>query len=123
MDNFPTPYILNRAPLQSTISLFYGGIHKFYGQIVTFMPGKTAFLQCIFPHPLPPAIVPVTSVIPGIIGLIQANEAIEYNVGTGTLLTDTLPLWDGLFNRIEKITVNRDPHCVDCENGIIRDDA
>ncbi len=114
MDNYPTRYILNCAAIDHNIPLIHGAIHGFAGQITTIIPGKTACLRCIFPHPPPRETFPVVGVAPGIIGLIQAHEVLKYLLSLGTLLENRLLLWDGLSCMLEEIPVERNPHCGDC---------
>jgi molybdopterin/thiamine biosynthesis adenylyltransferase len=114
MDNYPTRYLLNRAAIEHHIPLMHGAIHGFGGQAITIIPGKTACLRCLFPHPPPKEMFPVIGVAPGIIGLIQANEVLKYLLGIGTLLENRLVLWDGLSCTLEEIPVNKNPECEDC---------
>lgn len=114
MDNFPARYLLNKIAIEKRIPFIHGGIYGFHGQATTVLPGKTACLKCIFAQAPPPATFPVIGVTPGIIGLIQATEAIKYITGTGELLAGKLLLWDGLKTSMETIDVMRDPGCRDC---------
>lgn len=114
MDNFPARYLLNKTSIEKRIPFIHGGIYGFHGQATTVLPGETACLKCIFTQAPPPATFPVIGVTPGIIGLIQATEAIKYITGTGELLAGKLLLWDGLKTSMETIDVTRDPGCRDC---------
>jgi molybdopterin/thiamine biosynthesis adenylyltransferase len=114
MDNYPTRYILNCAAIDRNIPLIHGAIHGFAGQATTIIPGKTACLRCLFPHPPPKETFPVVGVAPGIIGMIQAHEVLKYLLGMGTLLENRLLLWDGLSCTLEEIPVERNPRCEDC---------
>ena len=69
MDNFPARLTLNKAAIRR-IPFFHGAVHGFYDQATTIIPGKTACLRCILPHPPPPTPPPVVGVTPGIIGYI-----------------------------------------------------
>jgi adenylyltransferase/sulfurtransferase len=117
MDNFPTRYLLNSAAYTKKIPFFHGGIRGLCGQATTFIPGKTACLSCIFPHPPPPEVFPVVGVTPGLIGMVQANEVIKYLTGTGELLTDRLFYWDGERATVDEITLERNPSCPICGKG------
>ena len=86
MDNFSTRYLLNRTALEKGIPFVHGAINGFHGQATTVLPGESACLRCIFREAPPPSVFPVLGVTPGIIGLIQASEAIKYIVGVGELL-------------------------------------
>jgi len=114
MDNFPIRYLLNRTAVEKRIPFIHGAIYGFHGQATTVLPGKTACLRCVFARAPPPATFPVIGVTPGIIGLIQANEAIKYLTGAGELLTGKLLLWDGLKSSMETIDLEKDPQCIDC---------
>jgi molybdopterin/thiamine biosynthesis adenylyltransferase len=114
MDNFPSRYLLNKAALDRKIPFIHGAIHGFHGQATTVLPGRTACLRCIFPEAPPPETFPVVGVTPGIIGLIQATEAIKYITGLGDLLAGKLLIWDGIRPSLETIDVERDPRCRDC---------
>jgi adenylyltransferase/sulfurtransferase len=117
MDNFPTRYLLNSAAYTKKIPFFHGGIRGLCGQATTFIPGKTACLSCIFPHPPPAEVFPVVGVTPGLIGMVQANEVIKYLTGTGELLTDRLFYWDGERATVDEITLERNPSCPVCGKG------
>lgn len=114
MDNFDTRYLLNKIALVKNIPFIHGAIYGFHGQATTILPGETACLRCIFAMAPPPATFPVVGVTPGVIGLIQATEAIKYLTGLGELLANKLLLWDGLKLSMETIDVERDQACIDC---------
>lgn len=114
MDNYPTRYLLNRVSLQLKVPFIHGAINGFYGQATTVLPGRSSCLRCIFARAPPPSTFPVVGVTPGIIGLIQATEAIKFLTGTGELLAGKLLIWDGLRCAMETIEVQRNPQCADC---------
>jgi len=114
MDNFSTRYLLNRTALEKGIPFVHGAINGFHGQATTVLPGESACLRCIFREAPPPSVFPVLGVTPGIIGLIQASEAIKYIVGIGELLIGKLLLWDGLTSQTEIVQVDKNAHCQDC---------
>ncbi len=114
MDNFSTRYLLNKTAVEKRIPFIHGAIYGFHGQATTVLPGKTACLRCVFAQAPPPATFPVIGVTPGIIGLIQATEAIKYLTGTGELLAGKLLIWDGLKPSMETIDLEKDPRCRDC---------
>ena len=114
LDNFPTRYLLNREALRSGIPLLHGGIRGFDGQVTTIIPGRTACLECIFPEAPPAEVFPVIGTTAGIIGVIQANEAVKYLLGRKDLLSNRLLLWDGLTTTLENYTVERRPECPAC---------
>jgi len=114
LDNFYTRYLLNRAAIARNIAFFHGAINGLYGQATTIIPGKTACLRCIFPEPPPPTTFPVIGATCGVIGCIQATEVIKYLVRIGSLLENSLLLWDGLNGKIDQIKLERNPDCIDC---------
>jgi len=118
MDNFPTRYLLNREALRSGVPLIHGAIRGFDGQATTIVPGKTACLECIFPEAPPAEVFPVVGTTPGVIGMIQANEAIKYLLGREDLLANRLLLWDGMATTLETYTVERRPDCPACSPGV-----
>ena len=114
MDNYDTRYILADAAEERGIPFIHGAIDGFYGQVSTIVPGKSACLRCIVPHPPPRRKVPALSVTTGIIGSIQVTEALKCIIGRGTLLTDRLLVWDGLHGEMDVIEVTplrECPHC------------
>lgn len=115
MDNFPTRYLLNREALRSGVPLIHGAIRGFDGQATTIIPGRTACLECTFPvAPPEEGVIPVVGTTPGIIGLVQANEAIKYITGTGELLTNRLLVWDGRAAVMATLPVERQEDCRVC---------
>lgn len=118
MDNFPARLTLNRAAIRRKVPFFHGAVHGFYGQATTIIPGKTACLRCIFPHPPPSTPLPVVGVTPGIIGCIQAAEVIRYLLGIGNLLENRLLIWDGLNAKMDEVLVEKNPACEDCGKGV-----
>ena len=117
MDNFPIRYLLNRTALEKGIPFVHGAINGFHGQATTVLPGESACLRCIFRKAPPPSVFPVLGVTPGIIGLIQASEAIKYIVGVGELLIGKLLLWDGLTYQTEFVQVEKNADCPDCRTA------
>ncbi|HOB18092.1 MAG TPA: HesA/MoeB/ThiF family protein [Candidatus Methanoculleus thermohydrogenotrophicum] len=117
-DNFPARYILNRVALQSGVPLIHGAVRGFDGQATTIIPGRTACLACIFPIPPPEEeVVPMVGTTPGIIGLVQANEAVKYITSTGDLLANRLLVWDGRAATMATLEVERQENCSVCGDG------
>ncbi|MDO8840727.1 HesA/MoeB/ThiF family protein [Methanocalculus sp.] len=114
MDNFPTRYLLNSVAYTKKIPFFHGGIRGLCGQATTIIPGETACLSCIFPHPPPAEVFPVVGVTPGFIGVVQANEVIKYFTSTGELLANRLLHWDGERSTVDEIRLEKDPACPVC---------
>jgi molybdopterin/thiamine biosynthesis adenylyltransferase len=116
MDNYPTRYLLNKTAITKNIPFIHGAVNGFHGQAMTVIPGKSACLRCVFRQAPPETAFPVVGTTPGIIGLIQATEAMKYIVGMGELLAGRLLLWDGLNCQTDFVRVERDPLCQDCSS-------
>jgi len=114
MDNFPTRYILNKAAIELGIPFIHGSIWGIEGRTTFIIPGETPCLRCIFPDAPPAEVFPVLGAAPGVIGSIQATEALKYLTGVGKLLTDRLLIYDGERTEFSEIEVKKDPNCEDC---------
>ncbi|MCE5282620.1 MAG: HesA/MoeB/ThiF family protein [Deltaproteobacteria bacterium] len=114
MDNFPTRYLLNRAALERGIPLVHGAVRGFYGQATTVIPGRTPCLRCIFPSGPPSEFFPIAGTTCGVIGSIEATEALKLLTGKGEPLAGRLFFWDGLALRADTVAVKQDPACPDC---------
>ncbi len=114
MDNFPARYALNKAAIQRGIPFLYGGIYGIEGMTTTIIPKETACLRCIFPEPPPTTVSPASGVAAGVIGCLQALEAIKYIVGIGELLTNRLLIFDGLSSKFREVRLTRRSQCPDC---------
>ncbi|HQD24788.1 MAG TPA: HesA/MoeB/ThiF family protein [Methanoculleus sp.] len=117
-DNFAVRYTLNRAAIRMGVPLIHGAVSGFDGQAMTIIPGRTACLECIFPA-APPGeeMIPVVGTTPGVIGLVQANEAIKYITGSGELLENRLLIWDGRAGTMTTLAVERQEDCSVCGGG------
>jgi molybdopterin/thiamine biosynthesis adenylyltransferase len=120
-DNFPVRYLVNDATQFLAKPLVYGSIYQFEGQATVFMPGKeTPCYRCLFPSPPPPGTVPscaeggVFGVLPGVIGSIQATEAIKLLTGEGETLEGRLLLYDALHLSFEEVKIRWDADCPVC---------
>ncbi len=119
-DNFPTKFLINDACVLEGIPFSHGGILRFAGQTITVLPGKSACYRCVFPEPPPVNAVPscsqagILGVIAGILGTIQATEALKYLLGKGELLTDTLLTFDALKMDFRKVRVQKRSSCLVC---------
>jgi len=114
VDNFPTRYILNRAALRKGIPFVHGAVRGFFGQATTVIPGKGPCLRCVFPSGPPPETPPIFGATCGVIGSLEAVEAIKLLTGKGETLTGRLFLWDGLTATADTLSVERNPACPDC---------
>lgn len=119
-DNFPTRYLMNDASVLSKKPLSRGGIFRFDGQAMTILPGKSACYRCLFPESPPPEFVPsckesgILGVVPGVIGVIQANEVLKLVLEIGDLLTGKLLVFDALNSSFREVKVPKDPNCPVC---------
>lgn len=115
MDNFQARYLLNRIAVERGIPFFHGAVKGFEGRAMSILPGKSACLRCMYRGlVVPQEKFPVIGVVPGVIGCIQATEAIKYILGTGQLLTDRLLIYDGLDLKFTEFKVRRNPDCDHC---------
>jgi adenylyltransferase/sulfurtransferase len=114
MDNFPTRYLLNRTALGMEIPFIHGAVRGMYGQAMTVLPGKSPCLRCAFPGSPPPEVFPIVGATCGVIGSIEAMEAIKILTGQGEPLAGRLLIWDGLAAYADMIAVERSPACPDC---------
>jgi sulfur-carrier protein adenylyltransferase/sulfurtransferase len=120
-DNFPVRYLVNDATQMLGIPLVYGSIYQWEGQASVFLPGQeTPCYRCLFPEPPPPGTVPscaeggVFGVLPGIIGSIQAVEAIKLVLDVGESLVGKLLLYDAMTNEFTTVKLRWDPDCPVC---------
>ncbi|MDQ1514241.1 MAG: sulfur-carrier protein adenylyltransferase/sulfurtransferase [Actinomycetota bacterium] len=119
-DNFPTRYLVNDASLLKRIPVVHGSIFRFEGQATVFAPYEGPCYRCLIPEPPPPELAPscaeagVLGVLPGIVGSIQAIEAIKVLLGLGEPLIGRLLAYDSLEQSFRTFKVNRDPNCPAC---------
>jgi len=123
-DNFPARYLLNDACVKLGKPLVYGAVHRFEGQVSVFDAGRQRGVapcyRCLFPQPPPPEAAPncaeagVLGVLPGVIGLLQATEAIKLLLGLGESLRGRLLQFDALAMRFRETRLDADPHCPVC---------
>jgi molybdopterin-synthase adenylyltransferase len=116
-DNFASKFLIARACHSATKPYSHAGISEFHGQTMTVHPGTTACYNCLFHEGgIPDLAIPKgpLGALPGIIGSIQATEAIKHLLSIGTPLTNTLLSCDTLTMNIRNITVTRDQHCPLC---------
>jgi molybdopterin/thiamine biosynthesis adenylyltransferase len=117
-DNYPTRYDINDACVQAGKTWIYGAVAGFEGQAMTIVPGQSACYRCLYPSP-PPVVegapLPgVIGVMPGIIGTMQATEALKYLLGNEYLLVGRLLFIDLLEMSLSKLKVSRNPKCPSC---------
>jgi molybdopterin/thiamine biosynthesis adenylyltransferase/rhodanese-related sulfurtransferase len=119
-DNFPTRYLVNDASLLKRIPVVHGSIFRFEGQVTVFNPFAGPCYRCLVPEPPPADLAPscaeagVLGVLPGIVGSIQAMEAIKLLLGLGEPLVGRLLAYDALEESFRTFKVGRDPECPAC---------
>ena len=119
-DNFPTRYLVNDATLLKKIPVVHGSIFRFEGQVTVFDPYNGPCYRCLIPEPPPAELAPscaeagVLGVLPGIVGSIQALEAIKMILGLGEPLVCRLLAFDALEESFRSFKVRRDPDCPAC---------
>jgi len=114
LDNWKTRFILNRICVQERKPFIHAGVHGIYGQLLVVLPGKSACLRCILPEPPEERTVPILSTTPGILGLLEAMEAIKILTGYGKPAINYLIIFDGFTLNLEKIPVRRREDCPVC---------
>jgi sulfur-carrier protein adenylyltransferase/sulfurtransferase len=121
-DNFPTRYLLNDASLLHQIPVVHASIFRFEGQLTVFLPFDGPCYRCLFPEPPPADLAPncaeggVLGVLPGIMGTLQATEALKLLLGIGDSLAGRLLLVDALAATFDQVTLRRDPSCPVCSD-------
>ena len=126
-DNFPTRYLLDAASRQLRIPLVYGAVHRFTGQVSVFDPRRpdSPCYRCLFPEPPAAEDAPncaqagVLGVLPGIVGLLQASEAIKLILGIGNPLVGRLLCFDALAATFRELRLPRDPQCPGCGSDAV----
>lgn len=122
-DNFPTRYLVNDAALLKKIPVIHGSIFRFEGQVTIFDPYNGPCYRCLIPEPPPAELAPscaeagVLGVLPGIVGSIQALEALKLILGLGESLVGRLLAFDALEESFRTFKVRRDPKCPACGEG------
>jgi len=119
-DNFPTRYLVNDASIWHKIPVVHGSIYRFEGQVTVFKPYEGPCYRCLFPTPPPPELAPscaeggVLGVLPGVIGSLQASEALKLALGIGEPLIGRLLLFDALAATFDEVKLRRDQDCPVC---------
>ncbi len=118
-DNFPTKFLVNDACVLAGKPFSHGGILRFNGQTMTYVPGSACY-RCVFPEPPPKGAVPTCSqagilgAVAGMLGTIQAAEALRYIIGKGKLLTNRLLTFNALDMEFRTIPIHRNDRCAIC---------
>lgn len=119
-DNFPTRYLLNDAALKLGKAVVHASIFRFEGQLTTFLPDAGPCYRCLYPDPPPPGMAPscqeagVLGVLPGIVGSLQAAEALKVILGVGQTLSGRLLVYDALGTKFRTLKLRKDPQCRVC---------
>ncbi|MFQ5838445.1 MAG: ubiquitin-like small modifier protein 1 [Thermoplasmata archaeon] len=119
-DNFPTRYLVNDACVLLGKPNVYGSIFRFEGQVSVFDARRGPCYRCLYPEPPPPGLVPscaeggVLGVLPGVVGSLQAMEALKVLLGKGDLLIGRLILFDALKMKFRELRLRKDPGCALC---------
>ena len=124
-DTFETRYILNDAAVAAGIPVIHASVFRFEGQLTTFIPYVGPCYRCLYPTPPPPELAPgcsvagVLGVVPGILGLLQTNEALKVLLGIGQTLAGRLVLFDALETEFTELKLRRDPNCPVCSDAAV----
>src|SRR5213596_574940 len=122
-DNFPTRYLVNDASVLLKKTVVHGSIFRFDGQVSVFKPFEGPCYRCVFPEPPPPELAPscdeagTLGILPGIVGLFEANEAVKVLLGIGEPLIGRLLMIDALTDEFRTLRLKRDSKCPVCGEG------
>jgi adenylyltransferase/sulfurtransferase len=125
-DNFATRYLVNDCALRLGKPVVHASIFRFEGQITVFPGAGSPCYRCLYPQPPPAEEAPscaeagVLGVLPGIMGVLQATEAIKLVLGLGDTLAGRLLVYDALKTRFRELKLRRDPKCPTCGDGVDR---
>lgn len=121
-DNFPTRYLLNDASLLLRIPVVHASIFRFEGQLTTFLPWQGPCYRCLYPEPPPPDLAPscheagVFGVLPGVVGVLQATEALKILLGMGESLSGRLIIYEALSTKFREMKLRRASDCNLCSD-------
>jgi molybdopterin/thiamine biosynthesis adenylyltransferase/rhodanese-related sulfurtransferase len=124
-DTFETRYLLNDAAVIAGIPVVHASVFRFEGQLTVFKPYEGPCYRCLYPTPPPPELAPgcsvagVLGVVPGIMGMLQTNEAIKVLLGIGESLAGRLLLFDALDGAFTELKLRRDPACPVCSDAAV----
>lgn len=124
-DTFETRYLLNDAAVVANIAVVHASVFRFEGQLTVFQPFEGPCYRCLYPTPPPPELAPgcsvagVLGVVPGIMGMLQANEVLKLLLGIGDTLAGRLLLFDALDTSFTELKLKRDPNCPVCSDAAV----
>ena len=124
-DSFEARYVLNDAAVAARIPVVHASVFRFEGQVTTFVPFEGPCYRCLYPTPPPPELAPACSVVgvlgvvPGIMGLLQANEVLKLLLRVGETLAGRLLVFDALDTTFSEIRLARDPACPACSDAAV----
>ncbi|PIP00301.1 HesA/MoeB/ThiF family protein [Pleomorphomonas carboxyditropha] len=119
-DSFAAKFLINDACVAEGVAFSHGGVGRFRGQTMTVLPGRSACYRCVFGAPPPEGAVPpcsrmgILGAVAGMLGTIQAAEALKFFTDTGQLLVDTMLTFDARDMKFRKVPVKADSHCAAC---------
>jgi molybdopterin/thiamine biosynthesis adenylyltransferase/rhodanese-related sulfurtransferase len=122
-DNFDTRYVLNDAAVKLRKPVVHGSIYRWDGQVTTFVPFDGPCYRCMYPTQPPAELAPACSVagvlgvLPGIAGMLQANEVFKLVLGVGETLSGRLLMFDAMGTTFDEVRIWRDPACPACGEG------
>jgi molybdopterin/thiamine biosynthesis adenylyltransferase/rhodanese-related sulfurtransferase len=125
-DNFATRYLVNDVALRLGKPVVHASIFRFEGQLTVFPASGSPCYRCLYPSPPPPEDAPscaeggVLGVLPGVMGVLQATEAIKLVLGIGQTLAGRLLVYDALATKFRELKLRRDPACPTCGDGVDR---
>ena len=123
-DNFDTRYVLNDAAVKLRKPVVHGSIYRWDGQVTTFVPFEGPCYRCMYPTQPPDELAPACSVagvlgvLPGIVGMLQANEVFKLVLGVGETLSGRLLMLDAMGTTFDEVRIWRDPACPACGEGV-----
>ena len=114
LDNFDARYVLNHFAVRTGTPLVHAGVSGLSGQITFLHPPETPCLRCIVPDAPTSGVFPILGATAGVIGCLEALEAVKYCSGTGRLLKNRMVLWDGEDMKFWELDIRKEPECPAC---------
>ena len=114
LDDFPSRFVLNRYALRMRVPMVHGAVSGMEGRLLYVRPRETACLRCVFREGPSRGSFPVLGAVPGVMGALQALEALKYLTGIGGKQGGSMLIFNGAAGEFRRMTVARDPECPDC---------